>query len=97
MARRMAQNGTPTHDIKRQGPWEYGDSIIGRPHPRRVHIILSVGCTNIQFNVARNRRGTRAGESAVKSGGKGFLKKPESPDPICRSCLFEACVSVRDG
>ena len=35
MARRMAQNGAPTHEIERQGRWKQSDG--GRPlHPRRV-------------------------------------------------------------
>ena len=35
MARRMAQNGAPTHEIERQGRWKQGRRH-GRPlHPRR--------------------------------------------------------------
>ena len=35
MARRMAQNGAPTHEIERQGRWKQGGGH-GRPlHPRR--------------------------------------------------------------
>ena len=36
MARRMAQNGAPTHEIERQGRWKTGQRH-GRPlHPQRV-------------------------------------------------------------
>ena len=36
MARRMAQNGAPTHEIERQGRWKQ-DGRHGRPlHPRRI-------------------------------------------------------------
>ena len=36
MARRMAQNGAPTHEIERQGRWKQG-GWHGRPlHPRRI-------------------------------------------------------------
>ena len=30
MARRMAQNGAPTHEIERQGRWKQGDGMVGR-------------------------------------------------------------------
>ena len=30
MARRMAQNGTPTHEIERQGRWKQGGGMVGR-------------------------------------------------------------------
>ena len=30
MARRMAQNGAPTHEIERQGRWKQGGSRVGR-------------------------------------------------------------------
>ena len=30
MARRMAQNGAPTHEIERQGRWKQGGGIVGR-------------------------------------------------------------------
>ena len=30
MARRMAQNGAPTHEIERQGRWEQGGGMVGR-------------------------------------------------------------------
>ena len=30
MARRMAQNGTLTHEIKRQGRWKQGGGMVGR-------------------------------------------------------------------
>ena len=30
MARRMAQNGAPTHEIERQGRWKQGGSMVGR-------------------------------------------------------------------
>ena len=30
MARRMAQNGAPTHDIERQGRWKQGGGMVGR-------------------------------------------------------------------
>ena len=30
MARRMAQNGAPTHEIKRQGRWKQGGGMVGR-------------------------------------------------------------------
>ena len=30
MARRMAQNGAPTHEIERQGRWKQGGGMIGR-------------------------------------------------------------------
>ena len=29
-ARRMAQNGTPTHEIERQGRWKQGGGMVGR-------------------------------------------------------------------
>ena len=28
MARRMAQNGAPTHEIERQGRWKQGDGMV---------------------------------------------------------------------
>ena len=36
MARRMAQNGAPTHEIERQGRWKQGGGMVGRYNPRRV-------------------------------------------------------------
>ena len=30
MARRMTQNGSPTHEIERQGRWKQGDGMVGR-------------------------------------------------------------------
>ena len=30
MARRMAQNGAPTHEIERQGRWKQGGGVVGR-------------------------------------------------------------------
>ena len=30
MARRMAQNGAPTHEIERQGRWKQGSGMVGR-------------------------------------------------------------------
>ena len=30
MARRMAQNGAPTHEIERQGRWKQGGGMAGR-------------------------------------------------------------------
>ena len=30
MARRMAQNGAPTHEIERQGRWKHGGGMVGR-------------------------------------------------------------------
>ena len=30
LARRMAQNGAPTHDIERQGRWKQGGGMVGR-------------------------------------------------------------------
>ena len=30
MARRMTQNGAPTHEIKRQGRWKQGGGMVGR-------------------------------------------------------------------
>ena len=30
MARRMAQNGAPTHEIERQGRWKQGGDMVGR-------------------------------------------------------------------
>ena len=30
MARRMAQNGAPTHEIERQGRWKQGGGMVGR-------------------------------------------------------------------
>ena len=30
MARRMAQNGAPTHEIERQGRWKEGGDMVGR-------------------------------------------------------------------
>ena len=30
MARRMAQNGAPTHEIERQGLWKQGGGTVGR-------------------------------------------------------------------
>ena len=33
MARRMAQNGAPTHEIERQGRWKQGGGMVGR-YPR---------------------------------------------------------------
>ena len=30
MARRMAQNGAPTHEIDRQGRWKQGGGMVGR-------------------------------------------------------------------
>ena len=30
MARRMAQNGTPTHEIERQGRWKQGGGMVDR-------------------------------------------------------------------
>ena len=30
MARRMAQNGAPTHEIERQGRWQQGGGMVGR-------------------------------------------------------------------
>ena len=30
MARRMAQNGVPTHEIERQGRWKQGGGMVGR-------------------------------------------------------------------
>ena len=36
MARRMAQNGAPTHEIERQGRWKQGGGMVGRYHPRRI-------------------------------------------------------------
>ena len=35
MARRMAQNGAPTHEIERQGRWKQGGGMVGR-YPRRI-------------------------------------------------------------
>ena len=29
MARRMAQNGAPTHEIERQGRWKQGGGMVG--------------------------------------------------------------------
>ena len=29
-ARRMAQNGAPTHEIERQGRWKQGGGMVGR-------------------------------------------------------------------
>ena len=34
MARRMAQNGAPTHEIERQGRWKQGGGMVGPLHPR---------------------------------------------------------------
>ena len=36
MARRMAQNGAPTHEIERQGRWKQGGGMVGRYNPRRI-------------------------------------------------------------
>ena len=30
MARRMAQNSAPTHEIERQGRWKQGGGMVGR-------------------------------------------------------------------
>ena len=30
MARRMAHNGAPTHEIERQGRWKQGGGMVGR-------------------------------------------------------------------
>ena len=30
MARRMAQNGAPTHEIERQGRWKQSGGMVGR-------------------------------------------------------------------
>ena len=30
MARRMAQNGAPNHEIERQGRWKQGGGMVGR-------------------------------------------------------------------
>ena len=30
MARRVAQNGAPTHEIERQGRWKQGGAMVGR-------------------------------------------------------------------
>ena len=30
MARRMAQNGAPTHEFERQGRWKQGGGMVGR-------------------------------------------------------------------
>ena len=30
MARRMVQNGAPTHEIERQGRWKQGGGLLGR-------------------------------------------------------------------
>ena len=30
MARRMAQNGAPTHEIERRGRWKQGGGMVGR-------------------------------------------------------------------
>ena len=30
MARRIAQNGAPTHEIERQGRWKQGGGMVGR-------------------------------------------------------------------
>ena len=30
MARRMAQNGAPSHEIERQGRWKQGGGMVGR-------------------------------------------------------------------
>ena len=30
LARRMAQNGAPTHEIERQGRWKQGGGMVGR-------------------------------------------------------------------
>ena len=30
MARRMAQNGAPTHEIEHQGRWKQGGGMVGR-------------------------------------------------------------------
>ena len=30
MARRMAQNGAPTHEIDRHGRWKQGGGMVGR-------------------------------------------------------------------
>ena len=30
MARRMAQNGAPTHEIERQGRWKQGGGMVDR-------------------------------------------------------------------
>ena len=35
MARRMAQNGAPTHEIERQGRWKQGCGMVRPLHPRR--------------------------------------------------------------
>ena len=37
MARRMAQNGAPTHEIERQGRWKQGGRPARSLHPRGVH------------------------------------------------------------
>ena len=34
MARRMAQNGAPTHEIERQGRWKQGGGMVRPLHPR---------------------------------------------------------------
>ena len=36
MARRMAQNGAPTHEFECQGRWKQGGGMVGRYHPRRI-------------------------------------------------------------
>ena len=48
MARRMAQNGAPTHEIERQGRWKTGRRH-GRPlHPRRIRRVgVAVSVTDI--------------------------------------------------
>ena len=36
MARRMSENGAPTHEFERQGRWKQGGGMVGRYHPRRI-------------------------------------------------------------
>ena len=43
MARRMAQNGAPTHEIERQGRWKQGGGMVGRYNLAVIrHLVLNL-------------------------------------------------------
>ena len=63
MARRMAQNGAPTHEIERQGRWKQGGGMVGRYHPRRN------GRVSAQVPVGHHRLGQIRLGAAFRSAG----------------------------
>ena len=49
MARRMAQNGAPTHEIERQGRWKQGGGMVGRYNPRRIRWVRAAISVTVPF------------------------------------------------